>query len=303
MVLSLACGTSSEPPAPTMHSSLQAFAKAKSVHMLGTVTYGSDAYDVDLSVDAGKRAAGTVTHAGDVVRVVSDGSQVFMQGKEYFGKRLKFPVFDRSVVYPADPVAGVVVHLADRPALAASVEKAAGGNVSSKGGTANGVKTTALTSSQVTVQVPATGSKPPLAIDTSPATNLGGNVTQLHLKLPDYGVPVTVTAPTTFVDSADPTTWPPYFVYVDKTFAFQNCDNNGCTLAAGFTNNGGKGEGSASVHFLVKASGSDAEIAGCDAPLPPTDSGATATASCRVTYDRSQGGMFSGTEVLHNPTS
>ena len=286
-----------------MHSSLQAFAHASSVHMTGTVTYGADAYDVDLAVDSRKRAAGTVTHAGDVVTVYKEGDQVFMKGKDYFGKRLKFPVFDRSVLFPADPVSGLVVQLADRPGLAAAVEKAAGGNVSSKGGSADGVKTTTLASPQVTVQVPQGTTRPPLQLDTSPATNLGGSLTQLHLKLGEYGTPVTGTAPDAYVNSADPTTWPPYFVYVADTFAFQNCDNNGCTLAAAFTNNGGKGPGSASVHFLVKKADNDAEIAGCDAALPATDSGASATVSCRVVYDRSQGGRFSGTEVLHNPTS
>lgn len=302
MVLSLACGGPEAPPAPTMHSSLQAYAQAKSVHLMGTVTYGADAYDLDLSVDGGKRAAGTVTHAGDVVRVLDDGAQVYMQGKDYFGKRLKFPVFDRSVVFPADPVAGLVVALADRPALAAALEKAAGGSVSRKSGSASGARTTALSSAQVTVQVPAGSSKPPVQIDTSPATNLGGSITQLHLKLSDYGVPFTVTTPEVYVNSADPTTWPPYFVYAENTFAFQNCDNNGCTLAAAFTNNGGKGPGSPSVHFLVK-SDTGAEVAGCDVPLPPTASGDTASVSCRVAYDRSQGGHFTGTEVLHNPTS
>ena len=287
-----------------MHSSLQAFAQAKSVRMMGTVTYGADAYDVDLSVDSRKRAAGTVTHAGDVVTVFKDGEQVFMKGQQYFGKRLKFPVFDRTVLFPADPVSGLVAQLADRPGLAAAVEKAAGGNVSSRGGSANGVKTTTLAAPQVTVQVPQGTTKPPVQLDTSPATNLGGNLTQLHLKLGEYGATPVLpgSVPDTYVNSADPATWPPYFVYVDPpNLASSNCDSSGCTWTSGFTNRGGKGPGTASAHFFVKLG--DKEVAGCDAPLPPAGNEETVSASCRVSYDRTQGGNYVGTVLIRNPTS
>src|SRR6266851_6568329 len=110
------CGSQS-PPAPTIHSSLQAFAQASSVHMRGTVTYSNVTYDLDLKVDSKRRASGTITHAGSRVRIEDDGNAVYMQGKDYFGKLLKFPVFDRWVKYPAAPVANLAMQLTDRASI------------------------------------------------------------------------------------------------------------------------------------------------------------------------------------------
>lgn len=298
-----ACGGNQAPSGPTLHSSLQAFALAPAVRMTGSVTYSNVAYEVDLSVDSRRRATGTVTTGGSAVQVQDDGSVVYMQGKDYFGKLLKFPVFDRWVKYPAAPVANLVLQLTDRAGIARSLEMAAGTKVKSTPGLVSGVRTTSFLAPTVTVDVPRGGSARPVEIDTAPAIQAGPDISQLAVHLSDYGVPLAFDIPSKFVDSADSGTWPPYWVYVQGTIAFQNCDNNGCTLAAGFTNNGGKGEGTASVHFLVKNSSTGAEVAGCDAPLPPTDSGGTANVSCHIAYDRSQGGLFGGTFVLHNPTS
>jgi hypothetical protein len=287
-----------------LHSSLQAFAQAAWVHMKGTVTYSNVTYDVDLAVDAQRRAKGTVTLGGNAVRVEDDGSAVYMQGKAYFGKLLKFPVFDRWVKYPAAPVANLTMQLTDRASIAKALEAAAGKTVKSQSSSVSGVRTTAFTAPTVTVQIPRTGPSKPIEIDTASAIQAGPDLSQLSLQLSDYGVPFEVTVPAKFVDSADSNTWPPYFVYAPSApLAVSNCDNNGCTLTAGFTNNGGKGEGTASVHFFFKSDDTGREVGGCDAPLPATDSGATVTVSCKVAYDRTQGGRFSGSFVIRNPTS
>jgi hypothetical protein len=297
------CGSQS-PPAPTIHSSLQAFAQAASVHLTGTVTYSNVTYDIDLAVDSKRRASGTITHAGNPVRIEDDGNTVYMQGKDYFDKLLKFRVFDRWVKYPAAPAANLALQLTDRASIAKALELAAGKNVKSQSSSVSGVRTTAFTSANVTVQIPRSGASKPVEIDTAPAIQAGPDISQLSVHLADYGIPFDVTVPAKFVDSADSNTWPPYFVYsANPALAYSSCDNNGCTWGAGFTNNGGKGEGSASVHFLVKSNASGQEVGGCDAPLA-ADSGATVTASCKVVYDRTQGGsMLGGTFVIHNPTS
>jgi hypothetical protein len=267
--------------------------------MTGTVTYSGNPYSVDLTVDSKRRASGTVTASSGTVQVEDDGNAVYMQGKDYFGKLLKFPVFDRWVKYPAAPVANVTMQLTDRAAIAKALEATAGKSVKSKAATASGVRTTALTAPTVTVQV--AGSRP-VEIDTAAGVQAGPDLSQLNIWLSGYSTPPDVKVPDKFVDSADSTTWPPYFVYATG-FGFSNCDNMGCTWGASFTNNGGKGEGSASVHFLVRNKADGSEVAGCDAPLPASDSGATVTVSCRTTYDRTQGGNFEGTLVIHNPTS
>ena len=269
--------------------------------MTGTVTYSGNPYSVDLTVDSKRRASGTVTATSGTVQVVDDGNTVYMQGKDYFGKLLKFPVFDRWVKYPAAPVANVTMQLTDRSAIAKALEATAGKSVKSEAATASGVRTTALTAPTVTVQV--AGSRP-VEIDTAAGVQAGPDLSQLNVWLSGYNAAPDVKVPDKFVDSADSNTWPPYFVYSGSpALTFQNCDNSGCTMAAGFTNNGGKGEGSASVHFLVRNAADGSEVAGCDAPFPATDSGATVTVSCRVTYDRTQGGNFQGTLVIHNPTA
>lgn len=296
------CGTQS-PPAPTLHSSLQAFAQAPSLHMKGTVTYSNVTYDIDLAVDSRRRASGTITQAGNPVRIEDDGSAVYMQGKDYFGKLLKFPVFDRWVKYPAAPVANLALQLTDRASIAKALEVAAGKGVKSQASSVSGVRTNAFTSSTVTVQIPRSGAAQPLQISTAAGHQAGPDLSQLAVDLTDYRIPVDVTLPAKFIDSADTSTWPPYFVYsANPALAYSNCDNSGCTLTAGFTNNGGRGEGTASVHFLFKADDSGKEVGGCDAPLA-ADSGASVTASCKVVYDRTQGGKFSGTFVIHNPTA
>jgi hypothetical protein len=299
----LAGCSSQSPPAPTIHSSLQAFAQAPSVHMKGTVTYSNVSYGVDLAVDSKRRASGTITHAGNPVQIEDDGNAVYMQGRDYFDKLLKFHVFDRWVKYPAAPVANLAMQLTVRASIAKALEVAAGKSVKSQSSSVSGVRTTAFTSSSVTVQIPRTGAGRPLEIDTAPAIQAGPDISQLSLQLTDYLIPLDVTVPAKFVDSADSDTWPPDFVYsANPALAYSNCDNNGCVLTAGFTNNGGKGEGTASVHFLFKANDTGQEVGGCDAPLV-ADSGATVTASCKVAYDRTQGGLFGGTFVIHNPTS
>jgi len=267
--------------------------------MTGTVTYSGSPYSIDLTVDSKRRATGTVTATTGTVQVQDDGNAVYMQGKDYFGKLLKFPVFDRWVKYPAAPVANVTMQLTDRAAIARALEAAAGKSVKSKAATASGVRTTAFTAPSVTVQVAAGR---PVQIDTATGVQAGPDLSQMSLWLSEYNGAPDVKVPDKFVDSADSNTWPPYFVY-SSGFGYSNCDNNGCTWGATFTNNGGKGEGSASVHFLVRNKIDGTEVAGCDAPLPATDGGAMVMVSCRTAYDRTQGGNFEATLVIHNPTS
>ena len=268
--------------------------------MTGTVTYSGNSYGIDLMVDSRRRASGSITTSTGTVQIQDDGDVVYMQGRDYFGKLLKFPVFDRWVKYPAAPVANVALQVTDRAAMAKSLEAAAGKSVKSKAGTASGVRTTALSSPSVTVQV--AGNRP-VQIDTLPGIQAGPDISQVSLWLSAYGSPVEVTVPTKFVDSADSGTWPPYFVYL-QGFGYDGCDSNGCTMKATLENYGGKGEGAASVHFLVRDRGDGHEVAGCDAPFPATDSNASTTVSCRVSWDRSAGSpALQGTLVIHNPTS
>ncbi|HEX6348023.1 MAG TPA: hypothetical protein VF160_01370, partial [Candidatus Dormibacteraeota bacterium] len=246
--------------------------------MTGTVTYSGNSYGIDLMVDSRRRASGSITTSNGTVQIQDDGDVVYMQGRDYFGKLLKFPVFDRWVKYPAAPVANLALQVTDRAAMAKSLEAAAGKSVKSKAATASGVRTTALSSPSVTVQV--AGSRP-VQIDTLPGIQAGPDISQVSLWLSAYGSPVQVTVPTKFVDSADSGTWPPYFVYL-QGFGYDGCDSNGCTMKGTFENYGGKGEGAATVHFLVKDRADGHEVAGCDAPFPATDSNASTTVSCRV---------------------
>jgi len=267
--------------------------------MTGTVTYSGTPYTVDLTVDSKRRATGTVTTTSGTVQVEDDGNAVYMQGRDYFGKLLKFPVYDRWVKYPAAPAANVTMQLTDRAAIAKALEAAAGGSVKSKAATASGVRTTALTAPALTVQV--AGAKP-VQIDTAAGIQAGPDLSQLNLWLSQYNAAPEVKIPDKFVDSADSNTWPPYFVYA-QGFGFDGCDSNGCTMKGTFTNNGGKGEGSASIHFFVKDRGDGHEVSGCDAPLPGTDSGASVMVSCRVNWDRSGTPALDGTLAIRNPTS
>lgn len=105
---------------------------------------------------------------------------------------------------------------------------------------------------------------------------LTDGATNLVMDFFDFGVPVTVTPPSGFVDLSDPATLPARFIAT--SIDASNCDRSGCTLKAAVRNDGGPG--SSTADFTLESGGS--VIDRCTAPIAASAYNGTQEVSCRV---------------------
>jgi hypothetical protein len=142
-----------------------------------------------------------------------------------------------------------------------------------------------------------TGNNRPLKLTTTPGDVLSDGLSDLRLELSAYDQPFTAATPGSFVDLADRNTLPVHAVALGDTFAFENCDANGCTLSGQVRNDGGR-LGIATATFRVRKGGQD--VGSCLVNAPALSYGETATLACRIDYDR-RSTSITGTVHVDNP--
>lgn len=292
LVLSLAgSGACARPggepePADALRASLAALGSARSVHMAGHVSLSGTTYRLALSVDHQQRAQGSVLQDQSGVDVTYIGGKLYAQGPAYF-KRQGIAFGDRWIIANNDRLGPLVAKLADRAALTRALVEAAGTDVGRQAGpTVDGARSVKLTSANVSVTVPSHDSAAPTRVVVSPDITLSNGLADMVLDLSEYGRPISVAAPTTSLDLGDIDTFPPAFAAVVEphdTFAFESCDDRGCTLAVTLRNDGGKA-GTASATFSVKHV--DTVLSTCVASVPQVRHGETARVGCRINWDR-----------------
>lgn len=277
---------------------LAAFVAAKTVTMVGRVSYSDVNYPVSLQVDDRGEASGTVELDHILVGALLTGGKAYLQNKQYYAGH-QLATGGQWVLETSGPVVDVLTKLTDRKGLAAALRTAAGSDVSQRpSAAAGGVKALRLETIDVSATVPATGG-PPSRLVTGVDTPLSDGLAEVRLDLSDYGLAATATAPQTFLDRGQPDTWPAFYSEAtgpDTPFSWDNCDRNGCTLNASFKNTGGK-VGSATVTFYVVRAG--ATLASCDVAIPQASYNSIVRTGCRVNfvYDT----PASANVQIHNP--
>jgi len=296
------CGLpgSSQPPTASqvLATRLAAFTAAKTVTMIGHVSYGDVTYPVSLQVDDQGQASGTVELDHVLVSAMIAGGRTFLKNSNYYtGKQLA--TGDQWVLERAGVVVDLLAKLADRKGLAAAMLAAAGSSVGRVASPdVSGVKVFRLANPDFSATVPTAGG-PPVRLVTGVDTSLSNGFTDVRLTLSDYGLAANIAAPGAFLDRSQPDTWPAHFAAViapDTPFTFDECNSSGCTLSASFKNTGGK-VGTATATFYVFVSGSTA--GSCDVPVPTTGNGTVVRAGCRVSYNGYQ--QASGNVKIQNP--
>jgi len=297
-----ACALPGSSQAPTasqvLAARLAAFAAAKTVTMAGHVSYGGVTYPVSLVVEGHGEASGSVEIQGKLVSLRLTGGRMFLQSGEYYGLQ-NLPTGGQWVLEGSGTVMNLATRLADRNGLAAALRSAPGNDVVQGSSTASGgVRTVKLSTPDVSATVPAAGG-PPTRVVTGVDTQLSNGFSDVLLDLSGYGQPANIAAPDTFLDRAQPDSWPAFYQVVitpDTPFSFDGCDPSGCTLSASFKNLGGK-VGSAKATFYVSQGG--AFVGSCDVPIPPTGNGTMVRAGCRIDYNRNL--SASGNVKVSNP--
>jgi hypothetical protein len=292
-------GSSQGPTASqVLATRLAAFAAAKTVTMIGHVSYGDVNYPVSLQVDDQGQASGTIELDHILVSALLAGGRVFLKNSTYYAGH-QLATGGQWVLEPNGPVVDLLAKLADRKALAAALRAAAGSDVGQRPSAAvSGVKTVRLANPDFSATVPAAGG-PPTRLVTGVDTPLSDGLTDVRLDLTDYGLAASIAAPDAFLDRIQPDTWPAFYTAVigpDTPFSYDGCDPSGCTLSASFKNTGGR-VGSATATFYVARQGTF--LASCDVPIPPAGHGEVVRAGCRIDYTRDA--VASGNVKVHNP--
>jgi hypothetical protein len=297
-----ACALPGSTQAPTaaqvLAARMAAFAAAKTVTMVGHVSFGGVTYPVSLRVDDHGQASGSVGLDRALVGALLAGGRTFLRDAGYYSSH-GLATGGQWVLESDGTVVNLLAKLADRKGLVAALVAAAGsGVVQGPGADAGGVKTVKLASPDVSVTVPAAGG-PPTRVVTGVDTQLAGGFSDVQLDLSDYGVAASIAAPDAFLDRSQPDTWPASYVRVtgpDTPFSYDGCDRSGCTLSASFHNLGGK-VGSATATFYVSREGTT--LGSCDVPIPAAAHDAVVRTGCRVTF--TYDARFTGNAQVHNP--
>ncbi|HYW27390.1 MAG TPA: hypothetical protein VE953_24680 [Terriglobales bacterium] len=292
-------GSSQGPTASqVLRTRMAAFAAARSVTMIGHVSYGDVTYPVSLQVNDQGGASGTVELNHILVSALLAGGRTFLKNAGYY-KGLNLASGGQWVLEREGPVVDLLAKLADRKGLAAALLAAAGSDVrQGPRGDAGGIKTVRLETLDFSATVPAAGG-PPTRIVTQVDSRLSDDLSDVRLDFSDYGLAASFAAPDTFLDRSQPDTWPAAFsavIGIDSPFNWDGCDRSGCTLSANLKNSGGK-VGSATATFYVSRGGSI--LGTCDVAIPATSYNATVRVGCRVDYDNSS--QTSGNVQVHNP--
>jgi hypothetical protein len=292
-------GSSQAPtPAQMLSGRLAAFAAAKSVTMSGHVVFDKETYRVSLLVDDRGQASGTLGYGPFLVATLRAGGRTFLRSTDYYNS-LSLATADQWVLEADSHLLQLLTRLIDRKALAAALLAAAGPGVQQVASPdAGGVKMLRLASPDLSTTTPAAGG-PPVRVVTGVDTALSDGLSDVQLDLSDYGKPPGIAAPDSFLDRAQPDSWPAHYTAVigpDTPFSWEPCDRSGCTLTASFKNWGGR-VGSATATFYVSLAGTT--MGTCDVPIPVSGNGATVRAGCRVSFDFSQ--RVSGNVEVHNP--
>jgi hypothetical protein len=292
-------GSSQAPtPSQVLATRLAAFAAAKTVTMVGHVSYGDVNYPVSLQVDDQGQASGTVELEHVVVSAMIAGGRTFLKNSNYYTIQ-QLATGDQWVLERSGVVVDLLAKLVDRKGLAAALRAAAGSSVGQvPSPDVSGVKVFRLANPDFSATVPTAGG-PPVRLVTGVDTPLSNGFTDVRLTLSDYGLAANIAAPGAFLDRTQPDTWPAHFAAViapDTPFSFDACDASGCTLSASFKNTGGK-VGAAIATFYVSAAGST--VGSCNVTIPTTGNGSVVRAGCRVAYNRDQ--QASGNVKIQNP--
>ena len=292
-------GSSQVPtPSQVLGTRLAAFAAAKTVTMVGHVSFGGVTYPVSLRVDDHGQASGSLGLDRVLVSALITGGRTFLRGAEYYNAH-GLATGGQWVLERDGSVVNLLAKLTDRKALTTALLAAAGSGVEQgPGADVGGVKTVKLATPDVSVTVPAAGG-PPTRIVTGVDTQLSDGFSDVQLDLSEYGKVAGIAAPDAFLDRAQPDTLPASYVAViapDTPFNFDECDRSGCTLSASFHNLGGK-VGSATATFYVSRGGTT--LASCDVAIPAAAHDAVVRTGCRVTFANDS--PFTGNVKIRNP--
>jgi hypothetical protein len=277
-------GSSQGPTASqALAARLAAFAGARTVTMIGHVSYSDVNYPISLQVDDRGEASGTVELDHVLVATLLTAGKAYLRNSQYYAGH-QLATGGQWVLETSGPVVDLLTKLADRKGLAAALRTAAGSDVSQRPGTAaGGVKTLRLGTIDVTATVPAAGG-PPTRLVTGVDTPLSDGLAEVRLDLSDYGLAATIAAPQTFLDRSQPDTWPAFYspaIGPDTPFSWDDCDRSGCTLNSSFKNTGGK-VGSATATFYVVRAG--ATLASCVVAIPAASYNSIVRTGCRVNF-------------------
>src|SRR3954467_14456730 len=72
-------GLKDKSAADILAASKAAFSSAKSVHVVGAMTKGSDAFEIDMRVTSGAESTGTVTISGSKIEIIRIGDSLYMK--------------------------------------------------------------------------------------------------------------------------------------------------------------------------------------------------------------------------------
>lgn len=291
---------SSQAPAASqvLATRLAAFAAAKTVTMVGHVSFGDVSYPVSLQVDDRGEASGSVELDHLMVSARLAGGRAFLQNTNYYAGH-QLATGGQWVLESGNPVADLLAKLADRKALAAAMRALAGSDVEQRPSADVGtVKAIRLENPDFSATVPV-GGGPPLRLVTGVDSPLSDGLTDVRLDLSDYGLAASIVAPDAFLDRTQPDTWPAHYTIIigpDTPFGWDNCDRSGCTLSAAFKNTGGK-VGSATATFYVSRGGT--VLTTCETAIPATGYSGVVRAGCRASFTNDA--SVSANAQTHNP--
>ena len=171
-----------------------------SVHIVGTVTQGSGDMGLDLQVEKGGKAVGSVTMSGATLQIISTGTTVYAQGDRAFwdaqaGAGAAELIGDKWVVSTAGSDLSDFASFTNFDTFVAQLLKPSGTVTKGEASTVDGTPAIGLKDGDKgTLWIATTGDPLPLWID-------GG--AEGSLKFSDWGTTVTITEPAA-ADVLDP---------------------------------------------------------------------------------------------------
>jgi hypothetical protein len=282
-----------------LHDAREAYFSATTYHLTASFNKGGTHYQLDLHVHR-PDAAGS-DQVGDLkVELIVARGKTYRRGQEFFRKAVSEKaaklVGDSWVLDPdLDLLSIVSPNLFDDLKGARTKLKEGGGPV------LHGYRTQKLSHGRTSMYVASQGKAYPIRVEDLQGDLVPGT-TNLQIDFYEYGSPVTVAPPSSYVDLQDPSTLPPLFVALQITQ--DACDRTGCTLKATLRNDGRAG--TTSAEFSLDSSG--AVIGRCTAQVPETAYKANQEVTCRVAtaewtswWDTHAGATYSFQVVVHNP--
>lgn len=293
-------------PAQSVTAALRELETARSVRMQGELTRGDRHYAVNLSSDDAGNVDGLVLpDRAPEVMVAGSSQRLLLKSEPYFLQMWGVVTGTRWVVAPDDPISGLVRTLTKRDELVKALRDAIGTDLEQKPGTdPDGTRTITYTGTRsgVSLIVPASGPPRPLHIATVPAHPLGNNLSDVGLRLMEYGKAVAPEMPAKYADMADRNTLPVNIV-VDPAgaFSWDACDRAGCTMSRSVRNDGGReSTASATATFTVTRDSAGVQVLGsCTVTVPPLWNRQTTRVSCRAAFDST--GSYWGKVTIDNP--